>query len=168
MTGRPVASKDTPAQIEFAWKTHEYVRSMLQFADAKAAVVVAWSSALLGALLSNRAIERVGLSYDGVLSIVSLALMSAAFFVAVFAVVPRLGKSSNERMLYFRCIASYEDAFLYEELVEKLDSRDILREVTHHTSDLASITERKHLLVVRAVWIALAGSAFSTVTVLLA
>ena len=89
-------------RLEFLWKTHSYTNDYIRFADTKAAIIIALSSALLGSLLTIKAHyflapSRFNLidpswkgSWLGIGALVAFAFLAAAWVQAMLAIAPRL------------------------------------------------------------------------------
>ncbi len=77
---------------EFLWKIHAYLNEYIRFADTKAAVCIAWSSAMLGTLFSAQIhlVQKPSIWFFGC-GLLSAAALIAAFLFGVLAVSPRLG-----------------------------------------------------------------------------
>lgn len=90
---------------EFLWKVHGYTSEYIRFADSKAAVVIAISTALIAALFAARCHElcypsklswekaTVGGTLLGFGAMSAFALLGAAVLLASWAVSPRLWKT---------------------------------------------------------------------------
>ena len=87
---------------DFLWKTHSYMNDYIRFADTKAAIVIALSTALLGGLITAEAhhwcsprllnfVEPAWKeSWLGIGALLSILFLVLAFSCAIFAMTPRL------------------------------------------------------------------------------
>lgn len=163
-------SDDDSVKLEHAWKTHAYLNNYIQFADAKAGVVITLASGVIIFTLQADFLEvrpiAQWLVYVGVLA------FAVTFIAGILVVTPRLftnrncrnpcraflesiGRLPRERSLIFwGGISAYRDVKRYEMAVRRADSKGFLDQVLTHNFTLSTILDHKYF------WLTVALRAF--------
>jgi len=174
--------------LDFQWKIHAYVNDYIKFADAKAAVVIAWTSALIGALYAVRAhdaVAKLQLSfwlmpfremYLGAGSAIAFVLLALGFWFAVVAIAPRLrpsyptieeqalenqriyGTSDLRPVIFWKQIRAYNTGNDYWKATESLTDEQRLAEIGRHCWTLSRIVMNKYWWVGWSLRLAFFGS----------
>lgn len=106
------ASTPPPVDLfDFLWKTHSYLNDYIRFADTKAALVIALSTALMGGMLSVEAhhwcsprlldIENPAWkqTWLGVGAVISLSSLTLAFLSSILTLNPRLWSTATSGLI---------------------------------------------------------------------
>lgn len=134
------------------WRTLEVVSEWIRFADAKAGAVLAVNGVML-ALFTGRLREQPG---PGTLATVvlstAIALAAASGVVAVWIVVPRVGRAGAS-MVHYGTIAGFPSAVSYRDAALKTfgDPAELVSSLTLHIWVLSRIAARKYRMVSWAV-----------------
>lgn len=159
------------ASVDFLWKTHSYLNECIRFADTKAELVIAWTSAMIGALLAGGQHKQIECSLVGLSNVSGLLFLAVAFTCAFVAVFPRMRTSQPKGFIFSESIlahASGEDYFdAFRKLSANDDSKSLIRPIAEHIYDLSGISRLKYLWVSRSIGAAFAGSALSAIAYLL-
>ena len=164
-------------QVEFLWQVHGYTNEYIRFADTKAALTIAWATALLGVLYA----ERVHAVPDRSIGFLVITLMAAAplcagFVLAVWSILPRLfrnpiakfwakSKKANATksagLIYWGDVLSLNDAATYQRSIEKLDDESIVEQLSRHIFVLSGVANSKFRLVNLSIAVVAIGSVFA-------
>lgn len=174
----PVHTKGPSAEstAEFLWNVHSYLNEYIRFADAKAVVVIAWASALFGALHSADAHHFLDprtftltspefwLSLHGIGAFLGFALLTGSFTVAVGSIIPRLWDGTKPGFIFWGNVLRYAGpADFYSAL---LNEPDLPRHLAEHIYTLARIATTKYSRIAWAIRLAFLGSIAAGLTVL--
>jgi len=155
----------------FLWNVHSYMNEYIRFADTKAGVVTAWSTALLSVLVATRAFNHF---LDGKLwcvtgwiALLSFALLAGAFGTAVFVIAPDLrvgGKEKRTRdLIFWKSVREFKNADEYRQAVES--ETDPIRPLASHVYSLADVAKRKFRCVDLSILLAAVGTLFAIVVI---
>ncbi len=147
---------------QFLWHTHSYINEYIRFADAKSAVVIAWSSTLMGVLIANDVHDVAFDDQRNVLIraavVVSFLLLSLSFVLAIWAILPRLGTKSVQGLIFWESVLGYPSAKEFETAVNSATELEMDRELTTHIYDLSCVCRAKYSRVNSAILCATIGS----------
>ena len=135
-------TEEQQARVDFLWNVHSYTNEYIRFADTKAALTVAWATALLGVLYAER-VHAVPNPETGfwVTSLLAAAALCAGFVLSVWSILPRLlcnpiARSSPKNtktiatksvgLIYWGDVLSLNDAVTYQLNVSKLDDENFV------------------------------------------
>jgi hypothetical protein len=162
---------------EFGWKTHGYLGEHIRFADTKAAIAIAWTSAFVGFLFTSEVHHFFTWSHFSreidlkctalaITSLLAFLLLAAGFICAALTVRPRLGTKQPVGFIYWQSILAHEknDAFAKALSSEPMASLD--RHVAEHVFDLAGICHRKYFWLTLSIWFALSGTVLGAIVML--
>lgn len=170
-------TEERTKRVEFLWQVHSYVNEYIRFADTKAALTIAWATALLGVLYA----ERVHATPDRNTGFLAITLMAAVplcvgFVLAVWSILPRLfrnrigkfaAKSAKENgsksagLIYWNDVLSLNDAATYLLSIEKLNDESIIEQLSWHIFVLSGVAKSKYRLVNLSITVVAIGSLFS-------
>ncbi len=167
------------AHSEHAWNTHSYLNNYIQFADAKAGVLLGLSGAGMVTILKSTAF--ISKKSDLNTGHVALAFFAGCFFCCIFVVVPRLFTWKSMRRSFLRFLprfpcdkvgtavakenAKYRSTVFWQGILEHqepsmflaalkgLDDKHLLREVAFHNFELSAILVRKYRWLKFAFWL---------------
>lgn len=156
------------AALSHAWSTHSYLNNYIQFADAKAGVLMAFSSAsIIGVLKSKSFAETFDLANIGH---AALFFLSACFFCCILVVTPRLftwkqlkkrfphlvdkltGEPDFRSTIFWNGILAHNEPREFLVAVSSLEQKAFLREIVYHNFELSSVLERKYNWLKFAFW----------------
>lgn len=141
---------DAAARNEFARFTHEYLREQVMFADQKAAALFATATALLAYQRERGvidALQRGSVATGGIgwwAGAASVALLTATALLAMLVVVPRLGATRNDGLVFWRGRSSQIGQTAYASEVAGLTIAGTAAEVARHAHDLAVVCRAKY------------------------
>ena len=170
-------TEERSLQVDFLWQVHSYTNEYIRFADTKAALTIAWATALLGALYA----ERVHAVPDRttaflVITLMATAPLCAGFVLAVLSILPRLYRNPIAKLransttstatksvglIYWGDVQSLKNASAYEQHIEKLDEENIVGELSRHMFVLSDIANSKYRLVNLSIAVVAVGSIFA-------
>jgi hypothetical protein len=137
---------------EFLWNVHSYTNEYIRFADTKAAVVVAWSSAIIGALASqsvqNRFLDIQLRSADWLnagTALLAFILTAAGFLISLYVVFPRLtkgGKPHDTDLVFWEHVRAFDSAAAYSHAIEQ--QKDLSLCLSRHVYVIAEIARKKY------------------------
>jgi|GEM_PF-2484098 len=170
-------TEEQQARVDFLWNVHSYTNEYIRFADTKAALTVAWATALLGVLYAER-VHAVPNPETGfwVTSLLAAAALCAGFVLAVWSILPRLlcnpiARSSPKNtkpiatksvgLIYWGDVLSLNDAVTYQLNVSKLDDENIVEQLSRHIFVLSGVAKSKYRLVNLSISVVAIGSLFS-------
>ena len=162
---------------EFAWNVHSYINEHIRFGDAKALVIVAWSSALIGALygvnahsafMDKKFSTNVDWSATGwaLMSLLSFIILVVSFVLAIIAVRPNLRSSQKLGLVFWESVLGYRTGANYHEAFTGTTENDLVQNLTHHIFDLSGVASSKFRWVNVAIIFAVLGSIFALITAL--
>ena len=177
------AQLGTP-QTEYFWKVHSYTNEYIRFADTKAAAVIAWAAALIGALFSLKAHQRfmqgmtfsnvnLGATLLGAASLAAFLFLCLAAAAAFGCVKPRLrskfsGKGHDKGYLYLGQVREHTDAAEFKEGLARQTPEQLAAHCADHVYMLADIARWKYGFVDWAILLAIPGSVLAAVVALFA
>lgn len=152
----PVSNSDTKSQWSFSIEAHKYVRDMLNNADNKAQRYIAFSSAFLIWLNSNRGqkilnVPIIEWRYLEILYLVAILGMAACALFSLFTIVPRL-KGSKKGIIYFNSVAAFENKNDFVIAVLKKSEHELIIDELQHVFELSNICSKKFFWLKIAVW----------------
>jgi hypothetical protein len=162
----------------FLWNVHSYTREHIRFADTKAAVVTAWSSGLLGVLLTAKlhhyftqsrftlADAEFATSCFGITSFVAFACLTGAFVLAIWATAPRLWTSHQKGFLFWESILAHRTSKEFWSRFSEQRGQELTRHTTEHLFDLARVCTAKYRRVNWSIVLASIGSVAAGITAL--
>jgi hypothetical protein len=148
-------------RIEFLWRVNNYVNEYIRFADAKAQMVIGWTSALVGVLIASKLHHKINCSLLGMTCGIGLLLLTGSFISAVLATIPRNGPIRSSGVIYWKNINSFSTFDQYADHLRSMSEAELVDHTARQVFDISGIAEQKFLCVQRAIWLALAGSALS-------
>src|SRR5262245_55396837 len=101
------ASPTPEDRSEFLWNVHSYINEYIRFGDAKAGLVIAWTTALIGGLVAVKFQEHFKLTWQGGVSVFGFVLLVLAFICAFAAVIPNLGSSQHTGLIFWKNILNH-------------------------------------------------------------
>jgi branched-chain amino acid transport system substrate-binding protein len=151
-------------KTDFLRHAHSYLAESIRFADAKAAVILTYSTALIAALYAAglRPLP-VGLCAPGHewctwLSRVAFALLCCSAIVGAWSVKPRLGSNGASGLIYCEDIAMHSSRHGFRDQIARTSANDLLTGLADHVFDLARVCRAKHRTILFAFWFLLIGS----------
>lgn len=149
-------------QLEFLWNVHSYSCTFIQFADAKAGVVIAWNGAQLAFLLNTGAVQLLtdellmGQYWSPALVITVAAFFSlaAGMCLSFLVLMPNLfqrkkakRRSASSELIFWDSVAPLDD----EEYRRRvLGTNNFPELVASHVHELARVASSKY----RRLWCA--------------
>ena len=156
VNGTPIRNR-----AQFAWTQQRYILENIKLADAKAGFVITLSSASLSAfftrgpnLASPQAINNLVIAVLTALGVTSL--LSAVGFGA-WSIKPRIGSRHKPSPTSWTDIARYPNLASYQADSRTLTEEDATEALTEQVFYLSRICHRKHLLIARAIILAMVG-----------
>jgi hypothetical protein len=162
-----VPTTDAETRGEFLWNVHSYLNEYIRFADTKAALVVTWTSALLGALVAGSFHKRFALTITGGLCFAGFVLVVLAFACSFCAVIPRLRSTQLPGFIFWRSIVAHKSKEQFIAELKKQTSENLADHVAGHLFDLSHVSDRKFWWVDRSIMLALLGSVLSGIMYML-
>jgi hypothetical protein len=163
-----MAQTDPPhsaAQLDFAWKTHEYISNYIRFADTKAAFVVAWATGLLGVLYSANAHRIFTFGFDfsraallPTLSAVGFTALLLAFIAAAWSMIPRLPTKQRSGLVFWNSILVHPNGDLYARDLARHDDKALSEHLCIQIHAVAGVARKKYFCVAVSMWLAFLGS----------
>lgn len=161
--------------LDFAWRTHEYINNYIRFADTKAAFVVAWASAIIGAIYAGNLHETVmqcrialkDVSYSTTLAVLALILLGASFLAAALSIIPRLPTRQLSGLIFWESILVHATGDLYANALERNGRRQLTRDLCVQIHTLAAVARKKYSYVRISMWLAFIGTTFGALSIAL-
>jgi len=172
-------SETQDVALTHAWSTHGYLNNYIQLADAKAGVLMAFSSAsIIGILKSKCFADTADLANTGH---VALCLLSVCFFCCILVVTPRLftwkqlkekipglrnkltGTPDDRSTIFWIGILSHKEPKNFLAAISSLEKNGFLREVAYHNFELSAVLNRKYKWLKFAFWFFALGIIFLAV-----
>jgi hypothetical protein len=152
--------------LDFIWKTHEYINNYVRFADQKAVFVVAWCSAIIGAIYAAHLNEGVlhshitlaELSWGTTLAGFALVMMGLSFLTAAWVVVPRLPTNQRSGLIFWESILVHADGELFANAMGRFDQNQLARHLSVQVYTLAGVAKTKYWWLAISMWFAFFGS----------
>jgi hypothetical protein len=150
-------------RAEFLWNVHSYMNEYIRFADAKAGLVVAWASAMLGALAGARLHDKIDANLQGAFCLAGVLSLLIAFALAFWSIVPRLWTRQPIGYIFWKSILAHKskDQFVSGIMAQSAD--ELNGQVAGHVFDLAGICDAKFSYVNISIIFAFVGSVLSGV-----
>ena len=156
---------DIPAvdNLDFAWKVHEQQVAWIEKVDFKASLLLPVQFGLLtllGAVLLSDKRPKMN-TVLGVLISIGVGVIGIAIALVALAVIPRLGKSSDEKsdLIYFGHLRKL-DAYAIQERISTLTDADQLSAIARQLSLLSKINWTKHQRLRSGILFTLFGALF--------
>jgi hypothetical protein len=145
----------------FLWNVHSYVNEYIRFADTKAELVVAWTSAIMGVLVAAKLHHHVGWSFTGLLTFAGLTSLVIAFGLAFWAVVPRLWTTQPQGFVFWKSIVAHgtKEKFVEAFMAEPADR--LANHIAGHLFELSRVCDAKYWWVNYSIVFAFVGSVLS-------
>jgi hypothetical protein len=145
---------------DFAVFQHDYVFKNIAAADNKAIAVLAINSGLIAYVSQNRSyvswIRVTPMSGSQILAaLATLALIISAAF-ALKVLWPNL-RGSPRGIVYWRAVASFQNAEAYSENVQGRTEETLIHEVLRHAFDVSKVCARKFHCLRISLWAGLIG-----------
>ena len=159
-----------PGVSDFARHIHLYVREYIRLADQKAALVFAFTSAVL-AFLYNKNLHIDWLKHPkhwSALDLVIFLSMGALLIALIFAalvVLPRLTKS-HVGYVFFESIKEFESASEYASIISQKDDKQLAEAILKHSYDIAIICSNKYKFFSIAIWSSAIGILLTIITLI--
>lgn len=131
-------------KLDHAWKVHDYISTYIQLADTKAGAILVLGTVdatVLAVVPSSLAIWQKCVLGVGLLGLV------VGFILALLVIIPRTNHRSNEGLIFWGNIKKYEH---YPDYQATFSAMDLLQDVLKHNYYIASIADRKYVLLGRA------------------
>jgi hypothetical protein len=157
---------DEEQRNEFAWNVHSYVNEYIRFADTKAELVIAWITAVLGALFAVKFHEKFGCSLVGILRIAGFSLLVLGFVCAFWVIRPRLKSTQIPGFIFWNSIRAHDSKDVFVDALQQQSSADLQRQVAGHLYDLSGVSQSKFRWVSISILFAFLGSMVSGLTYL--
>jgi hypothetical protein len=154
--GTPIRNR-----AQFAWTQQRYILENIKLADAKAGFVITLASASLSAfftrgpnIASPEVISNIIVAVLTALGVTSL-ISSIAF--GAWSIKPRIGSRHKPAPTSWTDIARYPNLASYQADSRTLTEEDATEALTEQVFYMSRICHRKHLLISRAIILALVG-----------
>jgi hypothetical protein len=147
--------KDTGS---FLWNVHAYLNAYIRFADAKAQLVIGWTSAIVGALLASKFPERFSCSTSGLLAVAGSLCLVTAFAFAFVAVVPRLSTTQLPGFIFWKSILAHCTKDRFVKAIGEQSAAELNNHLAGHLFDLSNVGNQKFEWVNRSIVLAFIGS----------
>lgn len=132
--------------IKFADFHEQYTSKYIALADGKATLIVAFSGAFFGYLVSNE-IFAASIEFTrpllSVLIGLSLLLLGASFFFAFLAIWPSRRRSGRD-IVFWRAVAAYPTAQDYVVDLDKVTAETLAEHRLVHCYDLSRVCAAKY------------------------
>jgi len=187
---RPPVDDSGGDAAEFLWQVHAYVNEYVRFADAKAAVLIAWTSALAGVLMAADVHHNVtraniagswasvsaGATFLAVATVIAFGGLGLAFAAAVACVRPRLPSTQQFKLLklvgmsrgadtegfiFWESVRAFEDGAAYGSRVATASRGELAEGIAGHIYDLSGVCRAKYRWLNVGLIVAIVGTAFS-------
>lgn len=149
----------------FQWSVHSYINEYIRYADTKAALVIAYASAMIGVLYA-RGLHKtftehaIGTwSLRVYLSAGAFSLLAVSILLAACSVAPRLSTHGDRGFVFWDDIRRHDSPDSYNGALCSLSSEDLTSQLSTHIFSLSGIAKNKFRLVGFSSWTALIGSA---------
>lgn len=140
-------------QNESLWRTHAYINEYIRFSDTKAAAVIAIAGGMLGLLFSSK-VHRFFVTPASNdhwslpwLSVAAFVLLVGAAVSGMLCVWPRLRSHQPKGFIFFGGIAEHPSQESFCAAFRAQHDEALLEHLAHHVHALATICQRKYLLV---------------------
>jgi len=170
-------TEERTSHVEFLWQVHSYTNEYIRFADTKAALTVAWATALLGVLYAERvhAVADRGIGYLAI-TLMAAAPLCAGFVLAVWSILPRLFRNpiatfwvkrtkenatESAGLIYWGDVLSLNDSAAYQSHIERLNEASVVAQLSRHIFVLSGVARSKYRLVNLSIAVVAIGSVFS-------
>ncbi len=171
MSNDPKPGELTKDHLDFAWKTHDYIHNYIRFSDTKAAFVVTWCTAMIGAMCFAKLHEgtlRGEFKWDLLWSSAGgFLFLALAFLSAVWAMIPRLWTAQLSGLVFWDSIVVHATADLYANSLGRETSSGLARHLCGQTYMVAKIASAKFFWSGLAIWLALLGTACAVAAIAL-
>lgn len=162
-------------QLDFAWKTHEYINNYIRFADTKAAFVIAWTSAIFGTFYVGHLHEAViqshftlkNISWTITLASLALPLLSASFLAAAWSIIPRLPTRQLSGLVFWESILVHASGDLYANALGRNDTNQLTRHLCVQIHTVAAVARKKYRWITLSMWMAFTGTVLGILSILL-
>lgn len=167
-----LAAASSEGFAESLWNCHAYLNEYIRFADAKAGVVLTFTSALFAGL-SATGLHQAILSDQAALLLVAVILLAfgslvSSIVAAVLAVLPRTKKTQERNVLSWPDIAAFATVAAYEEAwTAAASSCQITPQLIRHLYLLGQVCERKYRWVHRSILLTAIGATAGMAALLL-
>jgi hypothetical protein len=148
-------------RVDFLWNVHSYLNEYVRFADAKAGLVVAWTSTLVGVLVAAKFQDGFGRSLLGVVGLVRFVCLLGGFASAFLAVAPRLGTTQPTGFVFWKSILAHKTREQFLARLTEQSPKNLEQHVAGHLYDLAETCKSKFAWVNRSIVLAFVGSILS-------
>lgn len=148
---------------EYWWSVHSSTNEYIRFADTKAALIVAWNTAILGVLYSKDVHKLVFAAHWGTAaaSVVAFLLLVLAFLTALYAVAPQLKQNAKNGLIYWDDVRQFTSSSKYVNAAISADEAETQAQLLDHIFTLAGICQRKYHLIGWSIRLAFLGSLFA-------
>jgi hypothetical protein len=152
---------------DFLWKVHSYTNDYIRFADTKAAVVIAWASALVSGLYGLKAHHFLApAKFDtadpalwptlqGGLAATAFLFLGLAFVMAMAVVMPRLWTKKTTGFIFWEDILGHVSGTALLNDLER--SQETKKHLADHLFQIAQISRRKYRRLRWAIGFSLVG-----------
>lgn len=137
-------------RLQYAQGVHQYISEYIQFADAKAGFMFAFSMSEMGFLYSKSVIPgwtqiAAGTwSCSTLLSLLGTGAVLIAAFAAFWVVKPRLAPKKSAGLIFWETVSSLRDANEYIGEVTSLTASGMVAEIVDHTYQLSKVSHYKY------------------------
>jgi Family of unknown function (DUF5706) len=170
--------------VDFLWQVHSYQNEYIRFADTKAALCIAWSTALISALYSAEIHRESGTSNVYLAtSVLAASVLLAGFLLGILAIVPRVRlprhnakikadeatkvREQKTGLIYWGEVQRLADVSQYEQAVSDADASDLANQVARHVFVLSKIAIVKYRFVNLSIAALACGSLLTVVVLVL-
>jgi hypothetical protein len=175
MANDPQQAELNKDHLDFAWKTHEYIHNYIRFSDTKAAFVVTWCLALVGALsyvelhkgVLKGQLSLSAASFTTSVAAVGFALLGGALGCAIRSVMPTLWTEQRAGLVFWESIKVYATGDIYANALGKEKVDGLARHLCVQTHMVAKVAAKKYWWVGLSLWLALGGTVSSVLAVAL-
>ncbi len=154
-------------RTEFSWNVHSYLNEYIRHADTKAELVIAWTSALVGALVAGKYQDKFDYSLSGIMSLAGFLLLVSGFITAFQCVKPRLKSLQIPGFIFWDSILAHKDRDTFLGEFANLSDESLGQHVSQHLFDLSNVAHAKYWWVGISIRLACAGSLLSGLMYLL-
>lgn len=167
-----VGQKARPIDPDFLWKTHDYIGEYVRFSDAKAAIVLTISGALIGSLWTIKAhdlfLNTPIRQWSGAtwLSLVSFLALAASMISGISAIAPRFWKGKTRNPVFWDGVVEYGSAEAYFDWFRSQDRSSLARELAHQVFSLSLVCSAKYRSTAWSIYLLLLGALSSAIYLL--
>jgi len=149
--------------MDLIWKVHGYTNEYIRFSDAKAGLILTYTSALIAGLYAAglhhgfTTVAPVNWGWNGVLAASAFGLLILAAAIAAWSILPRLWSRQRIGFVFWESILAHGSADSFWTQLRGQSSEALVEHLAHHLFAIAGVCRRKYTLVSISLWIAGVG-----------